>query len=218
MTASESSTLDEHYKIQEDYLSDQTSTKKNCFPVFPKLLLHSECTFIILDRSRSGGTETQGTQHPFAMAGDVNLFFASSCPTKDEENGTENNLIPSATATNSLSAEINIMIAEAQSRGKGLAKESVVLMMSFALQSNPKITHFIAKISEKNTASLGLFSRLGFEEASRDSVWQEVLMVCRVDDATSKQHWITRAQQDYNFTITQQKHQPVVPAKVANEI
>lgn len=56
-------------------------------------------------------------------------------------------------------AEIEIMIAELKSRGKGLGKESVLMMMAYAVQ-NFRIHVFRAKIGASNGSSLSLFRKL----------------------------------------------------------
>jgi RimJ/RimL family protein N-acetyltransferase len=91
-----------------------------------------------------------------AMAGDVNLFL-----NKPEELST---------------AEIEIMIAESHSRGKGLGKEAVNLMMVFGCQQLG-ITKFVAKIGESNEASLHLFRSLGFQDVSHSPIFQQVLQI-----------------------------------------
>ncbi|KAJ4839262.1 hypothetical protein Tsubulata_045063 [Turnera subulata] len=72
-------------------------------------------------------------------------------------------------------AEIEIMIAEHKSRGKGLGKEAVSMMMAYAVQ-NLGIHVFRAKIGESNGASLNMFRKLGFEEASHSEVFKEVTL------------------------------------------
>ncbi|KVH93184.1 Acyl-CoA N-acyltransferase [Cynara cardunculus var. scolymus] len=56
-------------------------------------------------------------------------------------------------------AEIEIMIAEPKSRGKGLGMESILMMMVFAID-NHKISCFRAKIGDSNEASLNMFRKL----------------------------------------------------------
>ncbi|XP_073282418.1 GCN5-related N-acetyltransferase 9-like isoform X3 [Primulina huaijiensis] len=103
----------------------------------------SKHTFIVLDKDLMVGDFIHGqpyTQVLFsAMVGDVNIFM----------NDLDDSHI----------AEIEIMIAESKSRCKGLAKESVLLMMAFAVK-NFGILIFRAKIGESNDASLNLFQKL----------------------------------------------------------
>ncbi|CAN0927214.1 Alpha/beta-tubulin-N-acetyltransferase 9 [Linum grandiflorum] len=72
-------------------------------------------------------------------------------------------------------AEVEIMIAEPKSRGKGLGEESVVMMMAYAIESLG-IRVFRVKIGEANGASLSLFRKLGFEPASYSEIFKEVTL------------------------------------------
>ncbi|KAK4577083.1 hypothetical protein RGQ29_027548 [Quercus rubra] len=116
-------------------------------------------TFIVLDREMVVGEFIHGDPHVEAMVGDVNLYM---------NNFDDPNM-----------AEIEIMIAEPKSRGKGLGKESVLLMMAFAVESLG-IHIFRAKIGESNGASLTLFRKLGFEEASYSEIFKEVTLELQV--------------------------------------
>ncbi|KAJ7526420.1 hypothetical protein O6H91_16G005500 [Diphasiastrum complanatum] len=112
-----------------------------------------KCTFIILDKERILEKFSPGVPHVEAMAGDVNLYM--------------NDLDDFETA------EIEIMIAEVCSRGRGLGKEAVQLMMAFAID-HLKIQRFRAKIGESNGTSLHLFKGLGYEEVGRSLVFKQV--------------------------------------------
>ncbi|RVW95176.1 N-acetyltransferase 9-like protein [Vitis vinifera] len=96
-------------------------------------------TFIVLDREMVDGDFIQGHPHVEAMVGDVNIYM--------------NDL------DDSQMAEIEIMIAETKSRGKGLGKEAILMMMAFAIETLG-IHMFRAKIGESNQASLNLFRKL----------------------------------------------------------
>jgi L-amino acid N-acyltransferase YncA len=56
--------------------------------------------------------------------------------------------------------EINVMIADQASRGKGLAKLAVLMAMYFAARKGR--TTCLAKIKKGNDPSLKLFKSLGF--------------------------------------------------------
>lgn len=99
------------------------------------------------------------------MAGDCNLFF-----NVDEDD--------------KFCAEIEIMIAEKKSRNKGLAKESLLMLMHYAFQKL-KCTRFIAKILEENTNSIELFQKLGFKEFKRVTVFQEIHFEFNLRDSPS---------------------------------
>ncbi|XP_052178247.1 uncharacterized protein LOC127792008 isoform X2 [Diospyros lotus] len=96
-------------------------------------------TFIVLDKELVAGEFIHGHAHVEAMVGDVNIYM--------------NDL------DDSEMAEIEIMIAEPKSRGKGLGKEAILMMMRFAIE-NFSIHVFRAKIGESNEASLSLFWKM----------------------------------------------------------
>jgi RimJ/RimL family protein N-acetyltransferase len=101
----------------------------------------TELTFIILDRSRpdSPNISTKGG----AMVGDVNLFFNDY---EDEH-----------------AAEIEIMIADSESRGKGLGPEAVRLMMAYGVH-RLNVSQYIVKIGASNQKSINMFKTLGFDQ------------------------------------------------------
>ncbi|PHT50087.1 N-acetyltransferase 9 [Capsicum baccatum] len=112
-------------------------------------------TFIVLDRELIVGNFIHGETHVEAMVGDVNIYM--------------NDL------DDPQMAEVEIMIAEPKSRGKGLGKESVLMMMTFAVD-NFKIHTFRAKIGELNQSSLSLFQKLGFKETSYSEIFNEMTL------------------------------------------
>ncbi|KAM1010346.1 hypothetical protein ACFX2C_045837 [Malus domestica] len=116
-------------------------------------------TFIVLDKQLVMGEFSHGEPHVEAMIGDVNLYMNDL---DDPHMG-----------------EIEIMIAEQKSRGKGLGKESALMMMAFAIE-NLAIHIFRAKIGEQNGASLSLFRKLGFKEISRSEIFKEVTLELHV--------------------------------------
>ena len=75
------------------------------------------------------------------MIGDINLFFSE---------WIENN-----------EAEINIMIAVKEFRGKGYAGQAVEAVQTFAMGIYGRDT-IIAKIKEDNIGSIKLFEKLGY--------------------------------------------------------
>ncbi|CAN8268515.1 unnamed protein product [Cochlearia groenlandica] len=112
-------------------------------------------TFIVLDKDFINGDLSNGEPHVQAMTGDVNIYM----------NDVDDPKV----------AEVEIMIAEPKSRGKGLGKESVLIMMAYAVE-NLEIHKFTAKIGDSNTASLSLFRKLGFEESSYSGIFKEVTL------------------------------------------
>ncbi|KAK4437520.1 N-acetyltransferase 9-like protein [Sesamum alatum] len=123
-------------------------------------------TFILLDKELVVGEFIHGEPHTEAMVGDVNIFM--------------NDL------DDPQMAEVEIMIAEQKSRGKGLAKESILLMMAFAVE-NFGIHLFRAKIGESNEASLNLFQKLGFKETSRSEIFKEVTVELPITESKSEE-------------------------------
>ncbi|CAH2052544.1 unnamed protein product [Thlaspi arvense] len=115
-------------------------------------------TFIVLDKDFIKGELAHGEPHEEAMSGDVNIYMNDVDDPK---------------------------VAES-SRGKGLGKESVLMMMAYAVK-NLEIHKFTAKIGDSNTASLSLFRKLvqslcclkmlyGFEESSYSGIFKEVTL------------------------------------------
>ncbi|XP_020580158.1 N-acetyltransferase 9-like protein isoform X1 [Phalaenopsis equestris] len=118
-------------------------------------------TFIVLDRELIKGEFSHGEPHIEAMVGDVNIYM------NDQDD--------------LLLAEIEIMIAEPKSRGKGLGEDSVLMMMAFAVKKY-RIQTFRAKISESNLPSLKLFHKLGFKDVSYSAAFNEVTLELQVTD------------------------------------
>ncbi|XP_057792950.1 GCN5-related N-acetyltransferase 9 isoform X2 [Salvia miltiorrhiza] len=123
-------------------------------------------TFIVLDKELVVGDFNHGEPHTEAMVGDVNIFM----------NDLDDPQI----------AEVEIMIAEQKSRGKGLAKESILLMIAFAVK-NFGIHNFRAKIGLANEASLNLFKKLGFMEASCSEIFKEVTLELPVTESKTEE-------------------------------
>lgn len=117
-------------------------------------------TFIVLDKELIEGEFLPGNPHIEAMVGDVNIYMNDSDDVQI--------------------AEIEIMIAEHKSRGKGIGQEAILLMMTFAVEKYG-IHTFRAKISESNMASLKLFRKLGFKDASYSVVFKEVTLEAPAD-------------------------------------
>ncbi|XP_062107241.1 GCN5-related N-acetyltransferase 9 [Humulus lupulus] len=121
-------------------------------------------TFIVLEKHSVVGEFFHGDPHVEAMVGDVNIYM------NDPDDPQM--------------AEIEIMIAESKCRGKGIGKESVLIMMAFAIK-NLGIHIFRAKIGDSNTPSLTMFRKLGFEEISHSEIFQEVTLELKLTEAKS---------------------------------
>ncbi|XP_042490590.1 N-acetyltransferase 9-like protein isoform X2 [Macadamia integrifolia] len=96
-------------------------------------------TFVVLDKQLVVGDFFHGDPPVEAMVGDVNIYMIDLEDTQ--------------------LAEIEIMIAEPKSHGKGLGEESILMVMTFAVE-NFGIHIFRVKMGESNTASLNLFRKL----------------------------------------------------------
>ena len=86
------------------------------------------------------------------MAGDINIFIQND--------------------NNQHFAELNIMIAEEKSRRKGLAFETLQLMIKW-VNDNLEIVTFIAKIQYDNQSSIKLFKKLGFIQTEYTEAFKE---------------------------------------------
>eukprot|EP01023_Acetabularia_acetabulum_P014942 TRINITY_DN17262_c0_g1_i1.p3 TRINITY_DN17262_c0_g1~~TRINITY_DN17262_c0_g1_i1.p3 ORF type:complete len:202 (-),score=34.66 TRINITY_DN17262_c0_g1_i1:162-767(-) len=122
----------------------------------------NKCTFILIDNDFSviDGKNTTNNDEINGMAGDINLFL-------NDHNDKK-------------TAEIDVMVAEQKSRRKGIAKESVLLMMGYGFK-NLGLIRFVAKIGFSNYASQQLFSCLGFKEIDRNQVFEEVVFEFNVN-------------------------------------
>ena len=129
--------------------------------------LDDRLTFIVLQRGTSDtpGTVTRGGG---AMVGDVNLFFHPWLRAEGDPNHAV--------------AEVEVMIAAASARRRGLATEALRLLMAYAaVELETRV--FVAKIGYANNASQRLFTeRLGYRETSRDDGFEEVELTLRVLD------------------------------------
>lgn len=115
-------------------------------------------TFIILDSTRGSNF----------MAGDVNLHLLDA---EAEDLGE-----PSAVV-----AELEVMVAEPESRRKGIATDALRLMMAYA-RLHLRVQVFVAKVLDTNTPSVELFENvLGFQVYRRVKAFGEVHMKLGVD-------------------------------------
>ncbi|XP_074647392.1 N-acetyltransferase 9-like protein isoform X2 [Tubulanus polymorphus] len=122
----------------------------------------NKCTFIVLT-SEVYKEELQNEVE--SMIGDVNLFFND---VDDKQ-----------------SAEIELMIAENDYRGKGLGKEALVAMMHYGIQEL-HVKTFTAKIGYANEISQNLFKKFNFVEVSRSDVFKEITYSFAISDETKK--------------------------------
>ena len=105
---------------------------------------------------KTGGDEIE------SMVGDTNLFLSRG----DDS---------------TVSAEVEIMIAEKWARGKKLGWEAICLMMDYGM-CELNVNKFEAKIKTDNEASIKMFKKLGFAEASRSEVFSEITYLLANND------------------------------------
>jgi RimJ/RimL family protein N-acetyltransferase len=99
------------------------------------------------------------------MIGDVNLFIHPY----DNQEGVK-------------TGEIEVMIAEKESRGKGHGKSAVIMMLHYGF-TVLNIERVRARISMKNENSIKMFEKLGFLHVSRSEVFEEVTLELHLNNA-----------------------------------
>ncbi|RDB30015.1 N-acetyltransferase 9 [Hypsizygus marmoreus] len=197
LTASEPLSLEEEFDMQQKWLVDE-----------------DKLTFIVLARDDTTTMSqeqieeasnldcTVSPEDPYIrslrMIGDVNLFlhgqipnaltpFTMRAPDVSREDADDNDF----------EAELEIMIAEPAYRRKGLALETLQLMLRYATGAPstyfgaPTASHdkpssvsslhippesLVTRITESNTPSIRLFEKLGFQVTKRVEVFKEVEM------------------------------------------
>ncbi|KAL8565031.1 hypothetical protein ACOMHN_003407 [Nucella lapillus] len=151
LTASEPLSLEEEYAMQKSWREDE-----------------NKCTFILVDKegyqmaeqAQEQKNQNQAATEIGCMVGDVNLFLLEDTPH---------------------AAEVEIMIAEKFSRGRGLGKEAVCSMMRYGVEKL-ELKKYVAKIGLQNEPSIRLFTHLSFTETSRSEVFQEITMEVEVSE------------------------------------
>ncbi|KAL0476837.1 N-acetyltransferase 9-like protein nat9 [Acrasis kona] len=129
----------------------------------------NKCTFIVIDKSKLS-EEQYYSSTTEGMCGDVNIFVTFD----DELNQTK--------------GEIEIMVAEKDSRGKGIATEALWMMMRYGMDTL-KIDEYEAKILEQNDASLKLFQ-------------DKMKYIYKRYHKAFGEHWLTYNVKDNKDTIT----------------
>ena len=90
-------------------------------------------------------------------------------------------------------AEIEVMVAEASMRRRGLAKEALIMLMQYGIQFLA-ITRFFAKIGADNSASLNLFQQqLQYEPVNYVEAFRENELAFKVPPE-STEHLATLSQ------------------------
>ncbi|KAJ2355035.1 N-acetyltransferase 9 [Coemansia sp. RSA 2618] len=113
-----------------------------------------KCTFIVL--SKDPDAKDCNLLDISRMIGDVNFYL--------------NN------ADNPKEAELEVMIAEQEYAGRGIATEVLHLMMHYAV-NDIGVDDFVVRIKDSNGASIYIFeNKLGFRETERAPVFKEVTL------------------------------------------
>ena len=166
-TASEALSLEEEYAMQVSWHEN------------PK-----NCTFIILRRDgEEGGAEAScgGESGLGEGPGEERCACPGAVAGKDEEIsrmvGDVNLFLHDADDPGN--AEIEIMVADEASRGRGYGREALCLMMHYGVASL-RVTRFFAKIHETNETSLRLFESLGYVRVNFVEAFREWELELRV--------------------------------------
>jgi len=126
------------------------------------------------------------------MIGDVNLFLSEIDDNDDNDNDDNNNdndinekprvqiglcestsKIAARQKKEKTQAEIDIMIAEKEYRGKGLGYSATIFMLLYGAREL-NIQRFFCKINEDNISSIRLFQRLGFIQCNYASCFRQI--------------------------------------------
>lgn len=224
LTASDRLSLEEEYAMQRSWREDDD---KCTFIVLDRK------TF------EDSSTKTPDGREIEAMVGDVNLFFIEEEEEEEEENAedeaethcrldgrcdsasqaaVDNSGTASTTdapsvnrfsAATSITAEVELMIAEKAFRGHGRGKEAVSLLMHYGL-THLNVDRFVAKIGSTNAISLNLFAKLGFIRTKFNKIFDEVTL--KADVKTSKSERLVKADE---IVETQQKNFQSVIEEIA---
>lgn len=184
-TASEPLSLKEEYAMQESWRRDEA--KCTFIALARELLDAADLDALVSENEACGMTaKNDFIQRSLpAMVGDVNLFLS------EEENEDNRGCANNGTAASKASvilprmqAELDLMVARKDFRGKGVGREAATLMMQFGA-TKLSIRRFFCKIHESNVASLGLFrTKLGFSQCAYAACFREVELELKVDSST----------------------------------
>ncbi|XP_055335447.1 N-acetyltransferase 9-like protein isoform X2 [Paramacrobiotus metropolitanus] len=144
MTSTESLNLAEATKAQALWASD------------PERIM-----FILLDRATFQTKENDVA----SMIGDVNLVT--------KRNFDAESFFPGEVANEEARAEVMLMIADPDYRGRKLGRQALLSIMRFAIDSM-KVSSIEANISQDNAPSLKLFNSIGFVIEHTSDVFGEI--------------------------------------------
>lgn len=206
LTASEPLTLDQEYSMQKSWHHDD-----------------DKVTFIIADRTRwssfccdtDAGTKTY---HPvneeYSEENPTQHESRGKCPTAAEMDSREVSCIVGDVnlffhdPANRGKAEIEIMVAEAEARNRGMATEALSLMMAYGCFVL-NVRSYEAKIGCANTPSINLFTKkLGFSEISKSEIFQEITLnhVIDIGDDSTVDKYVSENFGVQNFHAKMQKY------------
>jgi RimJ/RimL family protein N-acetyltransferase len=177
LTGSEPLTVAEEYENQKSWHGDP-----------------DKATFIICarDDSETADEELQMTR---GMCGDVNAFLSpiddDDDDDDDDDHGDHGVASRDIAAAASISAEIEIMIADASRRRGGLAREAILLFFHFLVEHVPQLGRLVVKITDDNLASFRLFESLGFVVHKKLAVFEQTELWLDVAAARemARVHW-----------------------------
>ncbi|KAF2033841.1 hypothetical protein EK21DRAFT_97957 [Setomelanomma holmii] len=186
-TASEPLTLAEEHAMQQSWRLD-----------------HDKLTFIVCHAPKEGleggtgiGIKPEVHDAPDRMIGDVNLFlYPDEDDDEEDEQLSKNNA--ESNVREEIIGEVEIMIASLPARGRGLAHAALLaflgyidthlafILEEYRLGSAEKSVRYLkylrVKIDQHNVKSLGLFGKLGFEQARGVNYFGEVEMRLQLVD------------------------------------
>jgi RimJ/RimL family protein N-acetyltransferase len=176
LTGSEPLTVAEEYENQKSWHGDP-----------------DKATFIICarDDSETADEELQMTR---GMCGDVNAFLSpidDDDDDDDDDNGDHGVASRDIAAAASISAEIEIMIADASRRRGGLAREAILLFFHYLVEQVPQLGRLVVKITDDNLPSFRLFESLGFVVHKKLAVFEQTELWLDVAAARemARVHW-----------------------------
>lgn len=183
-TASDRLTLEEEYENQESWRA-----------------ANDKLTFIVCQPATTNDSEDQKNivggvaDAPDRMVGDINFFLTPF----EEDDGDEEGEKTKKDETPLLTGEVDVMIARLEHRHHGFGRAAVTAFLQYILQSKreailaeaatgtdplfskpggaPQLNQLVVKIQATNSASISLFTSLGFVQKGSVNYFGEVELV-----------------------------------------
>ena len=191
-TASEPLTLDEEYAMQKSWRND---ADKLTFIVHTGLAPsdYTSQSFSGNMKSNYRSANSASLTPPFTMIGDVNLFLYPMDEDEDEDDqehqedpSSLSHIPTSASPTQHVLGELEIMIASKRAQGKGMGKQILLPFLWYILatlncimaeyhsangsgKERSVLKYLRVKIDKDNVRSLKLFERIGFVRTSAEA-------------------------------------------------